>query len=299
MRIKVISSVASRKYLQIGNYGFSQEIPLNEADALLCEWSPAPELLTFDKPKVWYCCEATSRELFKTTEWQYYRNYLRSDQFLFHSHPDERYRVPHITYISETRQYTNIERNYGTIAVVSNYANYTGLPFWLKSDLQKRTRLILSPAVALFGKRNAWQKHKLYPFSPPALPSNYVCEIPGLWTHADKLLKMSQYRSAVCMENTHEPYYFTEKFVDAVQAGCIPIYQAHPTVAKTFLENAFWIDPARFNFDTKKILCHIKSLSISECVNKNFTWLDTDQVKQTSLESVFLRIGNILAQQAI
>ena len=46
---------------------------------------------------------------------------------------------------------------------------------------------------------------------------------PGGW-RVKKLDELASYRYCICFENLHWKNYVTEKFWDAVQAGCIPIY---------------------------------------------------------------------------
>ena len=64
----------------------------------------------------------------------------------------------------------------------------------------------------------------------------------------------SRYHAAICLENTLEPYYFTEKFVDGVRAGCVPVYRAHPTVRDGVLRGARWVDPTDFGLSAKRTL---------------------------------------------
>jgi hypothetical protein len=44
----------------------------------------------------------------------------------------------------------------------------------------------------------------------------------------DKLETLKQYKSTIIIENDARPYYFTEKFVHAMVAGCQPIYYGDP-----------------------------------------------------------------------
>ncbi|MDR3169922.1 MAG: hypothetical protein LBU27_09650 [Candidatus Peribacteria bacterium] len=41
----------------------------------------------------------------------------------------------------------------------------------------------------------------------------------------DKISFLQQYRFNICPENTLEKGYVTEKLVDAIQGGCVPIYR--------------------------------------------------------------------------
>jgi len=80
--------------------------------------------------------------------------------------------------------------------------------------------------------------------SRPAAPANYRGEIPGDWPEEQKRELLAGYKVAVCRENSYEPYYFTEKFVEAVCAGCVPVYRAHPTSPREFCAARYgWIPP--------------------------------------------------------
>ena len=93
-RIRLVSA-CRRTELCVGDYHFSVEFAPEDANALLCEWAPDVELLSFSGPKAWYCCEATSASLFKKPDWKSFREQIRPEEFLFHAHPDVRFRVPH------------------------------------------------------------------------------------------------------------------------------------------------------------------------------------------------------------
>jgi hypothetical protein len=58
---------------------------------------------------------------------------------------------------------------------------------------------------------------------------------PGTSYYDDEHIRfLSAYKVAICLENCVEPYYFTEKFINAVRAACIPVYHAHATVKTPF-----------------------------------------------------------------
>ena len=92
-----------------------------------------------------------------------------------------------------------------------------------------------------------------------------------------------------------EPYYFTEKMVGAAQAGCIPIYRAHPTVRETFLVGAKWVDPADFGFDAGRTLDFALRQNLEEYQEANGRWLQSAAVQSTRVEEVFRRIGDVLS----
>ena len=89
----------------------------------------------------------------------------------------------------------------------------------------------------------------------------------------------------MCLENCTEAYYFTEKFVYAVRAGCIPVYHAHATVKTSFLSGARWVDPADFAFSPRRTIDFALNQDQMEFRSINDAWLesgilaDTDELK--------------------
>lgn len=285
--------------IQIGNFNFSIHYSVDEADALLCEWAPHDELFTFSKPKAWYCCEPIHGPQFAKKEWIHYRNRLNSSERFYHSHPDLEYRVPHITIKDTSGVYyfadKPIQKKSKAIAVVSNTG---GSPWRRTKQMMTRGLFITHSSVDLFGKKEVWKSFRQKWFSYPNVPANYCGEIPGSWTAQTRYALMSQYKAVVCLENTIEPYYFTEKFVSAVQANCIPIYHAHPTVRDTILQGAKWVDPVDFDFDPNATLAFALKEELQEYITLNQVWLYQKAIPETSFRSVFHRIATILARNA-
>lgn len=57
----------------------------------------------------------------------------------------------------------------------------------------------------------------------------------GAATYMDTAVqKYKPYRFVICMENSSKPGYVTEKIVNGMLAGCIPIYWGAPDVVKLF-----------------------------------------------------------------
>jgi len=48
------------KTFDFGDVILSTDFSEHEVDALLCEWAPHPDILTFDGPAAWYTCEPRS-----------------------------------------------------------------------------------------------------------------------------------------------------------------------------------------------------------------------------------------------
>lgn len=222
---------------------FSTSIGVDEADALLCEWAPSPELFTFPRRKAWYCCEPQCQfEHLQGGTWPKIRAQLKEGEFLYHGHHDSRFRIPHITHFEPLRMNDGQARKNRAIAIVSNHG---GPPSRRHPDITYRNTLITLPEVDLFG-RDGWKKYRKNWYSLPKAPTNYCGEIPGDWPGEEKRNLMSQYKVCICLENMNEPGYFTEKFVEAVVAGCIPVYKATKQTAETFLKGARWIDPSNY-----------------------------------------------------
>jgi len=136
---------------------FSRDIPTERADALLCEWAPDDELFSFPGRKAWYCCEPTCqfRGLGNGT-WPKLRSRLGPHEFLWHGHPDPRYRVPHVTHFQPLDMNQNPDRLQKAIAIVSNHG---GSPWTCHPDIRYRNQLITLPQVDLYG-RSGWKRYR-------------------------------------------------------------------------------------------------------------------------------------------
>lgn len=282
--------------MQVGKFHFSVSFSAEEADALLCEWAPYEELFSFPGPKAWYCCEATNSGLFRTRQWQAYLKPLKSSEFLYHAHPNIRYRVPHITHVTTLSMNCNKRRLNKAVAIVSNTG---GAPWRRSKDMSLRVKFATHPDVDLYGRRQAWEGFRAGLLSRPGPPRNYRGEIEGDWHDAARFDHMSHYKAAVCLENTCEPFYFTEKFVCAVQAGCIPIYHAHETVREGVLKGAAWVDPAMFKYDVNATIEYALGEDIEEYWAINGEWLKSEALRATHVRAVFERIGQILYEESL
>lgn len=295
MKVRLLSPWRQTE-LTVADFRFSVSFSPEEADALLCEWAPQPEILNFGGPKAWYCCEAVSNGIFRSPDWRRFLQQLDNSEFLYHSHPDPRYRVPHITHIYDdivTR--CSDQRLSQGIAIVSNSG---GSPWRRQEEMSLRLKFVTHRSVDLYGQYEAWANFRARPLSRSQLPLNYRGEVEGAWTSRAKIDLMSRYKVAICLENTSEAYYFTEKFVDAVQAGCIPVYHAHETVRDGILKEAIWVDPVSFNYNVDKTMDYALSQDIIQFWSINSKWLNGESLRRTSLSAVFERIGRILCQNA-
>jgi hypothetical protein len=175
-------------------------------------------------------------------------------------------------------------------------SNHGGAPWRRWPEIRLRNRFAVSPQVDLFGDPKRWRWHNMPLLG---LPSSFRGPIPGGWGGQEKLALMARYSVAICLENTCEPYYFTEKFVDAVCAGCVPVYRAHPTVRDTVLAGAAWVDPASFGDDVEATLHHALSLDRARVAERNAGWLAGEAVAETQGDRVFARIGRLLAGRVL
>ena len=278
--------------LKVADFHYSTSYSLEEADALLSEWAPSEELLRFSRPKAWYCCEATSNSAFRQPGWKFFRETLPPAEFLYHAHPDLRYRVPHVTHFSyDYPMADRADRLSKAIAVVSN----TGGPPWRrKRDMDLRLKFITHSQVDLYGRSQAWRTYRANFLSRAGCPRNYCGEVAGSWSGQARFELMSHYKAAICFENTSEPFYFTEKFVGAVQTGCIPIYHAHETVRQGVLSGALWVDPADFEYDADATIEFALKEDWEKYRSVNDEWLKSEGVQTTHVLRVFERIGQIL-----
>jgi hypothetical protein len=120
----------------------------------------------------------------------------------------------------------------------------------------------------------------------------------GNWGTVEKWTAVSRYHAAVCFENTQEPQYFTEKFVDAVAAGCVPVYRAHPTVRDGVLRGAAWIDPADHGDDVDATLDAALRADREAVAEQNARWLTSDGVQRTGMSAVYEQVATVLRSRA-
>lgn len=273
---------------------FSSDFEVTEAEALLCEWAPSEDLFNFSGAKAWYCCEPQCQfDNIDGGRWPGIRARLAKHEFLFHNHPDPCLRVPHITHFQDIVIAAVGSRLDRAIAVVSNFG---GGPRSRHKDITYRNRFATCALVDLYG-RSSWQKYRERFLSLPRPPANYQGEIPGDWPAREKRDLLSRYKVAVCLESMLEPNYFTEKFVEAVTAGCIPVYRAHESLRTTVLEGAKWVDPRDYDDDPHKTVRAALDMNIEEFKCANAMWAKSERLRATHHLNVLERIGWILSGQ--
>ena len=267
---------------QLGDILYSPRLPLDRSDALLVLYDPSEDLLRFKGPKLWFTIEPSWHHQFHTHPvGKRLVQYLDASERAFYGHPDPTYRVPHPTHTGTlSRPRSSFVRD----AAVASVTNFGGRLWFLKSHTWARNRMILDSRVELFGNPKAWANFLHFPkvwIRRP--PGNYTGQAsPGTDIHGDEHIRFfSSYKVAVCLENCTEAHYFTEKFVNAVRAGCIPIYHAHSTVKEGFLRGAKWVDPADFAFSPSRTVEFALNQDQTEFRSINDAWLESGILAET------------------
>ena len=84
-----------------------------------------------------------------------------------------------------------------------------------------------------------------------------------------------------------------------MRAGCVPIYHAHPSVKKEFLDGAVWIDPADYGWNPQATLDAAMQLDRAEVDAVNQRWMAAHpKFQETNLRQVYSRLSEILARKA-
>ncbi len=92
-----------------------------------------------------------------------------------------------------------------------------------------------------------------------------------------KKTALKDYKYSICMENSCEDFYISEKFFDAFLNNCVPIYYGCLNIKKAYNENAF----ITFNPESDSVIEDLKEIinqpiswrlpAIQECKNDYFT----------------------------
>ena len=279
---------------RIGGILYSPRVALEEADALLVLHDPSDELLRFNGPKLWFTIEPSWHSHFHSHPiGKRLVRELDATERAFYGHPDARYRVPHPTYsgsLSRPRV-TSVRR-----AVIAAVNNFGGRLWFLKSHFRTRNRMILDRRVELFGLPEAWAQFRHFPklwIRRP--PDNYMGRTTPGFDNDENIRFLSAYKVAVCMDNCTESYYFTEKFVNAVRAGCIPVYHAHATLKTSVLSSAKWVDPADFGFSPRRTIDFALNQDQMAFRSINDAWLESGILAETDELKVVPKLHEIIS----
>jgi hypothetical protein len=279
----------------IDNIFYSPRIPLDDANGLVALYDPTEELLKFSGPKLWFTIEPSwhhhfnghpiGKRLIRT---------LDCSEHIFYGNPDLRFRVPHPTYRGPMTMQRVGSPKPAAMACVSNFGGRT---WFLKPHILLRNRMILCDSVELFGKPEVWAKFRHFPkLWIRRSPSNFQGRTsPGKGDKdEDHVRFLSEFKVAVCLENCIEKNYFTEKFVNGVRAGCIPVYHAHQSVIDRFLAGAKWVDPADFGFSPQKTIEYALAQDQTEFRQVNDKWLMSGILAETDDQKVMPMLHRIM-----
>ena len=275
---------------------YSARVPLAKADALLVLYDPSDELLKFDGPKLWFTIEPSWHLHFRSHPvGKRLVRELHASERAFYAHPDATYRILHPTYSGSVSRPRAPSVRPAAVATVNNFG---GRLWFLKSHFRLRNRMIFDRRVTLFGKPDAWANFRHFPklwIQRP--PDNYAGKAsPSADVFSEENIRfLSSYKVAVCLENCSEPHYFTEKFVNAVRAGCIPVYHAHATVKDSLLSGARWVDPAEFGFSSRRTVEFAMDQDQTKFRSVNDAWLESGILADTDDLKVFGKLHEILS----
>jgi Glycosyltransferase family 10 (fucosyltransferase) C-term len=257
---------------------FDHTISKGQCDGVLCWGAITDEFLSYRGPRAWYFAEPRSFSASRSRLFRTALQSLQESEFFHHSNPNPRFRLPCATHYSPLTIAAPQKRKKAAVAVVSNYG---GRLWWLRQGARRRNAFALHRTVELFGNAQSWQRFRCWPWSFPRCPLNYRGAWPGNWYLELHMNMIAKYQINVCLENSFEPHYFTEKFVNAARAGCVPIYHAHPTVRDSVLRGAVWIDPTEYSFDADATLNAAYKCDAAAIREQNYKWLRSDAVSET------------------
>ena len=281
----------------ISDVVFSARVPLEQADGLLALYDPTEELLRFPGPKMWFTQEPMCHSHFhRHPIGKRLAKTLRPDERGYFANPVIKYRIPQVT----GREFTKIRQAKFENKAVATVNDCGGRFGWLKRNYSLRNKMVTCPLVDLFGSENRWREYACFPcIWKRGLPPNWRgTKAPGSDYHDPLFFQfLSGYKVFICLENSFEPYWFTEKMVNAARAGCIPVYHCHPTVGETFLRGAKWVDPSDFDFNPRRTIEHALSQNIDEFRAANDAWLDSVILTETTQERVLNKTFQIMAEK--
>jgi hypothetical protein len=272
---------------------FCPVVAPEKADGMLCWGPPTDEFLFYPGPKRWYWPEARSHNWRRSQVFKRTLRHLTHAQFLHHSNPDPCFRFPCPTHYHPMYIPPRAEKTHDTVAIVSNLS---GGFWWLWKWAARRNVFILNQHIDLYGNPRVWNNFKRYPWSARRAPANYREGWPSEWFRPEHVDLLATYRFAVCLENSCEPHYFTEKFVNAARASCVPIYHAHPTVRDGILQGAVWIDPEDYDFDSDDTLDAAHEADADQIVEQNLAWLQSPAVRATDGLRIWSQIADTFTQ---
>jgi hypothetical protein len=282
------------KELKIGDDILTTESRDGKFDAMICWWEFTEEFLAFEGPKLFYCCEPS----FYFRGWRSSKIHLRrglhslrADEFAWHFHENSQMRVEHETSAFSDK---NLPLGDHVIPNAATVLGNLGRPIFRNKGRQKRLKFIIESGCHIYGPNKNWGAFQLKLFSKKGFPVGYQ----GECSHTQKISILSKYHACICFENSSEPEYFTEKFPDAVRAGCVPIYHPHPAVRDKFLAGAIWVDPVDYGLDARATMEAALKLERKEVAAQNLQWLRNNaNLQQTKVEKIYEKLAGILRKK--
>jgi hypothetical protein len=262
----------------VNGVDFDPKAKLDQVDAVFWWYTPYPELLNCGKPIFWYQCEGITRSFYRT---RLYKRLTRDPRITFLHHHPSLYgeMVDPITHYEPWCAEEPVRRQ-GIGALASNFG---GRIHWFREE-RFRNRFNMHPKVSLYGPTASWGNWRRWPWSNPNLPSNYCGEVSVSWFKRDVVEFLAQFDAVISLENALSENYFSERFINTVRAGAIPIYRAHESVRKNYLQGARWIDPADYAFDVNRTLEAALKADRHAMSEQNRSWLLTGAPAKRTLE---------------
>lgn len=265
-------------------YHFVSKGCICQSDALLVWWAPSDLIFWYDGPKGFYCAEPFEiPSVWTQPRWLQLIERLDVAYIYRPGHANPKNQVPHDTHHVDLTINTNPDRILRAVAVVSNNRCGTGDQFFA---MRLRNDFCIHPRVDLFGRLGSWNKFSRRLFTGRCAPRNYLGDFKGDWRSNQLIELYARYKAVVCMENSVEKNYFTEKFVNAVRGGAIPIYHAHPSVRDGILQGAAWIDPADYGFHPGRTIAAALEEDLKKFQRINAAWLHSEAVAATESSRV-------------
>jgi hypothetical protein len=279
------------KEFKIGDDILTTEFRDGKFDAMICWWEFTEEFLDFKGAKLFYCCEPS----FYFRGWRSSKielrrrlHSLRADEFAWHFHDNTKMRVEHETSAFSDQ---NLPMGDHSIQNAVTVLGNLGRPIFRNKGRQKRLNFIIESGCHIYGPNKNWGDFQLNLFSKKGSPSGYQ----GECRHTQKISILSKYHACICFENSCEPEYFTEKFPDAVRAGCVPIYHPHPRVKEKFLDGAVWVDPMDYGLDARETMRVAMAMDRHTVASQNLKWLqENPHLQLTKVKNIYVKMVDIL-----
>lgn len=142
---------------------------------------------------------------------------------------------------------------------------------WIKKEDQKTNYIKTKEMSIVASDKNALTGHKLRHEIIREFGDQMDVFGRGYNEIDYKLDALKDYFFHVVIENVKKDFWFTEKLIDALVTGCIPIYYGCPSIGKFFNTDGFIIIDSKEDFlDAKKMATSAFYLSRSGAIQENF-----------------------------